>query len=177
MAAPEVPIEVDPATGIWRTDGLPMIYLPRHFLVNIQKAVEQAIGPEAFRALLYEASDLSALQWCRAEAKTHGLSPVATFRHYLKRLSQRGYGLIDITALDEAAGSAEVTVRHSAYALAYGPETGRRVCYMFEGSFAGGMRYVLEEAGKPGEPRCREVACAAEGHPACRFELRCEAVA
>lgn len=31
MAAPEVPIEVDPVTGVWRTDGLPMVYLPRHF--------------------------------------------------------------------------------------------------------------------------------------------------
>ena len=25
MAAPEVPIEVDPQTGIWTTNGLPMI--------------------------------------------------------------------------------------------------------------------------------------------------------
>jgi predicted hydrocarbon binding protein len=176
MAAPQVPIDVDPETGIWRSDGLPMIYLPRHFLVNIQKGVEAAIGAAAFRATLYGASDLSALQWCREEAKTHGLSPVDTFRHYLKRLSQRGYGQIDITALDATAGSAAVKVRHSAYALGYGPGTGRPVCYMFEGSFAGGMRYVLEMAGRRGEPVCREVACAADGHPECRFELRCEAV-
>lgn len=174
MPAPQVPIDVDAETGIWRTDGLPMIYLPRHFLVNIQKSVEDSIGPAAFRNLLYGAADLSALQWCRAEAKTHGLSPIETFRHYLKRLSQRGYGLIDITTLLERAGMATITVRHSAFALGYGPEAGRRVCYMFEGSFAGGMRYVLEMGGRPGEPRCREVACVAEGHAACRFELRCD---
>jgi predicted hydrocarbon binding protein len=176
MAAPLVPIEVDPATGIWTTDGLPMVYLPRHFLVNMQKGVEAAIGPAAYRAILYGSSDLSALQWCRAEAKTHGLGPVETFRHYLTRLGQRGYGQLAITALDEAAGTAEVVVRHSAFALGYGPATGRPVCYMFEGSFAGGMRYVLEMAGREAEPRCREVACAADGHPECRFELRCEAV-
>ncbi len=176
MAAPQVPIDVDAETGIWRTDGLPMIYLPRHFLVNIQKGVEGAIGPAAYREMLYGASDLSALQWCREEAKTHGFAPLETFKHYLKRLSQRGYGLLEITALDEAAGTAAVTVRHSAFALGYGAETGRRVCYMFEGSFAGGMRYVLEQAGRPGTPRCVEVACAAEGHPECRFELRCDAV-
>lgn len=177
MAAPEVPIDVDPATGIWSTDGLPMLYLPRHFFVNIQQTVEAAIGVAAFRALMYGAADLSALQWSRIEARTHGLTPVETFRHYLKRLSQRGYGQLEITALDEAAGTAEVTIRNSAYALAYGPGTGRCVCTMFEGSFAGGMRYVLEMAGRSAEPACREVACAAAGAPECRFELRCEAVA
>ena len=53
MAGPAVPIEVDPETGIWRTDGLPMIYLPRHFLVNIQKSVEEAIGADRFRGIMY----------------------------------------------------------------------------------------------------------------------------
>lgn len=177
MAQPQVPIDVDPDTGIWRTDGMPMIYLPRHFLVNMQKGVEAAIGAEAYREILYGSSDLSALQWCRADAKTHGLAPVDTFRHYLKRLSQRGYGRMEITALDEKAGTAEVTVRDSAFALGYGKEAGRCVCTMFEGSFAGGMRYVLEQAGRAGEPVCREVACAADGHDECHFALRCEAVA
>ena len=177
MAAPQVPIDVDPATGIWQTDGLPMIYLPRHFMVNMQKGIEAAIGAEAYRTMIYGSSDLSAVQWCRQEARTHGLTPVETFRHYLKRMSQRGHGLPEITALDEAAGTASVTVRHSAYALGYGSQAGRRVCYVFEGSFAGGLRYVMEAAGRMGEVVCREVACMAEGHPECRFELHCEAVA
>ncbi|MBR0663644.1 4-vinyl reductase [Roseomonas hellenica] len=175
MAQPQVPIDVDPETGIWRTDGLPMIYLPRHFLVNLQKGIEAAIGVEAYRTILYGSSDLSALQWCREEARTHGLTPLDTFRHHLKRLSQRGYGLLEITALDAVAGTAVITIRNSAFALGYGPGTGRPVCSMFEGSFAGGMRFVLEQAGHPGEPVCREVACAADGHAECRFELRCEA--
>jgi len=176
VAQPQVPIDVDPQTGIWRTDGLPMIYLPRHFLVNMQKGIEAAIGPDAYRAILYASSDLSALQWCRAEATTHKLTAVETFRHYLRRLSQRGYGLLEITSLDEAAGTASVIVRHSAFALGYGPDAGRHVCFMFEGSIAGGMRYVLESAGRTGEPVCREVACAANGAMECRFELRCDAV-
>lgn len=175
MAQPHVPIDVDPATGIWRTDGLPMIYLPRHFLVNLQQTIETAIGAGTYRDILYASSDLSALQWCWAEANTHGLAPADTFRHYLKRLSQRGYGQMAITALDEQAGSAEVVVRHSAFALGYGAATGRPVCYTFEGSFAGAMRYILEASGRAGVPRCTEVACAAAGAAECRFELRCEA--
>lgn len=174
MAAPEIPIDVDPATGIWSTDGLPMMYLPRHFMVNMQKGVEAAIGPAAYRDILYASSDLSALQWCRAEAKTHGLAPLETFRHYLRRMSQRGHGQIAIEALDVAAGTGSIVARNSAFALGYGPDAGRCVCYVFEGSFAGGMRYLLECAGRAGLPVCHEVACAAAGAPECRFELRCD---
>jgi predicted hydrocarbon binding protein len=176
MAAPEIPIDVDPATGIWSTDGLPMMYLPRHFMVNMQKGVEAAIGPAAYRDILYASSDLSALQWCRAEAKTHGLAPLETFRHYLRRMAQRGHGQIAIEALDVAAGTGSIVARNSAFALGYGPEAGRCVCYVFEGSFAGGMRYLLECAGRAGTPVCHEVACAATGAAQCRFELRCDAM-
>lgn len=178
MAAPEVLIDVEPETGIWRTDGVPMIYTPRMFLVNMQKAVEDAIGPAAFRRVLYGSSDLSAVQWCRNQAASQGLSPEETFRHYLRRLSQRGFGQIEIAALDVAAGTGTIIVRNSAFALGYGAGAGarRRVCYMFEGSFGGGMRHVLEASGVAGEPVCEEVACAAAGAPECRFELRCGTV-
>ncbi len=172
MPAPEVLIDVEAETGIWRTDGVPMIYTPRMFLVNMQRTVEEAIGVEAFRRILYTSSDLSAVQWCRNQAATRGLAPEETFRHYLRRLSQRGFGQITIAALDAAAGTGTVIVRNSAFALGYGTEAGRRVCYMFEGSFGGGMRHVLEASGTPGEPLCEEVACVAAGAAECRFELR-----
>ena len=41
---PQVPIDVDEKTGVWTTDALPMLYVPRHFLVNNHEAVEQALG-------------------------------------------------------------------------------------------------------------------------------------
>ncbi len=56
MAVPEVPIEVDPETGVWTTDGLPMVYVPRHFLVDNHRAVEAALGVEAYAKLLYDAA-------------------------------------------------------------------------------------------------------------------------
>ncbi|UPY34932.1 DUF5943 domain-containing protein [Sediminicoccus sp. KRV36] len=173
MAQPQVPIDVDPETGIWTTNGLPMMYLPRHFMVNMQQAIEGAMGVAAYRAILYQSCHLSALQWCRAEAKTHGLSPEETFRHYLKRMSQRGHGQVEIASLDIAAGRAEIIVRNSAYALGYGAGAARRVCYVFEGSFAGGMAYVLEATGGAGDPTCHEAACFAEGAPECRFMVSC----
>lgn len=35
MVAPEVPIDVDPNTGIRRCDGLPMLWVPRHVMVKL----------------------------------------------------------------------------------------------------------------------------------------------
>lgn len=172
MPAPEVHIDVDAETGIWRTDGVPMIYTPRMFLVNMQQTMEATMGVEAFRRVLHASSDLSAVQWCRNQATTQGISAEQTFRHYLRRLSQRGFGQITIAALDPAAGTGTVIARNSAFALGYGADAGRCVCYMFEGSFRGGMRHVLEASGTPGEPHCEEVECVAAGAVECRFELR-----
>ena len=168
MAAPEVPIDVEEATGIWRTDGLPMVYLPRHFLVNNHLAVEVALGREAYRRILQTATDKSALHWCRTEAKTHGLAPEATVRHYFKRLSQRGWGQFTVEALDPAGGRGQLTLRHSLFALEQ-PQAGERVCYMFEGFLTGAFRFLLGEAVPLS---AREVQCVAEGgHDHCRFAV------
>ncbi len=47
MAAPQVPIDVDPETGVWSSDDLPMLFVPRHFLINNHRAMEEALGGEA----------------------------------------------------------------------------------------------------------------------------------
>ena len=120
MADPRVPIDVDPSTGIWTTDGLPMIYMPRHFFMNYYCAMDAALGREQHRAMLYAASHKSAVQWAAAEAGTHGLRDVAVFQHYLSRLSQRGWAQLTLLSveLDGPAGpSAEVRADHSAFAL------------------------------------------------------------
>jgi Domain of unknown function (DUF5943) len=176
VASPEVPIDVDPETGIWRTDGLPMVYLPRHFLVNNHIAVEEALGLEAYRRILRAATDKSALHWCRAEAKTHGLEPEATFRHYFRRLSQRGWGRFAVTALDAAKRRGSISVSHSVFVLERGANADRPVCYMFEGFMTGALRFLLEAGaaapGSAGAMFCRETQCAAVGgHSNCRFEF------
>ena len=61
---PQLPIEVDEQTGIWRTDGLPMIYVPRHFFVNNHVEAEAAIGREVYAQSLYKAGHRSAYFWC-----------------------------------------------------------------------------------------------------------------
>ena len=45
---PQLPIDVDAQTGIWTTDGLPMIYVPRHFFVNNHVETEAVVGREVY---------------------------------------------------------------------------------------------------------------------------------
>jgi hypothetical protein len=177
MAAPEVPIEVDAATGVWTTDGLPMVYVPRHFFVNNHRAVEAALGVERYAPILHEAGHRSAWQWCEKEALTHRLEGEAVFRHYMRRLSQRGYGRFIPEALDVAAGTARIRVEHSIFVLersglAERHEAGGRRCYMFAGWAPGALEWVRHAAGLAGAVIGEEVACAAEGHPACILEAR-----
>jgi hypothetical protein len=116
---PQVPIEVDEATGVWTTDGLPMLYVPRHFFVNNHTAIEEALGRGKYATLLYDAGYKSAYFWCASEAKTHGLSGLPVFEHYLKRLSQRGWGQFRFETADARSGAAEIRLDNSLFVLAH----------------------------------------------------------
>lgn len=170
MTAPSVPIDVDPATGVWTTDGLPMIYLPRHFFINLVEAVEGALSREGARQHFYDAGYRAAHAWCGHEANAQRLSGIAVFHHYMRRLSQRGWGRFDGSAIDPRTGLGRVTLRHSCFALHYGSKAGRRVCYLCEGWFPGALDWVGGPLGWP-KLTARETACVGEGAPECRFEV------
>ncbi|MDX1265772.1 MAG: DUF5943 domain-containing protein [Oceanisphaera sp.] len=144
--APEMPIDVSNETGVWTTDALPMLYVPRHFFVNNHMAIEEELGPERYAEILYKAGYKSAWHWCEKEAECHGLSGDAVFEHYMKRLSQRGWGLFSIENLDIAAGTAKVRLDHSAFVYQYG-KVDRMVDYMFTGWFAGAIDQIAESQG------------------------------
>ena len=69
MAAPAVPIDVDAGTGAWTTDGMAMIYMPRHFFVGNHQAVETALGAARHAELLHEAGHAAAFTWCEEAAR------------------------------------------------------------------------------------------------------------
>ena len=144
--APQLPIEVDSETGVWTSDALPMLYVPRHFFVNNHRGIEDVLGADAYAEILYKAGYTSAWHWCEKEAECHGLEGVAVFEHYMKRLSQRGWGLFNIQAIDLDAGTATVTLQHSCFVYVYG-KVGRNVDYMITGWFAGAMDQILHARG------------------------------
>src|SRR3954454_7765465 len=122
MARPDIAMEVDPATGVWTTDGMPMLYLPRHFFVANHLAIEEALGRETYGKLLYDAGFWSARAWCAREAATHGLAGIDVFFHYMRRLSQRGWGRFDWRDIDPETGCGELRVNHSCFVLQVGME-------------------------------------------------------
>lgn len=162
--APELPIEVDSETGVWTTDALPMLYVPRHFFINNHIAVEEALGAEQYAEILYHAGYKSAWHWCEKEAELHGLSGVAVFEHYMLRLSQRGWGKFVTEAIDLDAGTARVRLEHSAFVYQLG-KVGRKVEYMFTGWFAGAMDQILSARGSELRTVAEQVQSGAEqGH-------------
>jgi predicted hydrocarbon binding protein len=162
---PEVPIEVDAATGKWSVDGIPMILVPRHFFLNNHLAIESALGVEKYSQLLFKAGHKSAYVWCEKEAATHGLKGIEVFHHYMKRLSQRGWGQFRVAAVDAQTGRARVEIRHSVFAV----QGKGKTCYMFRGWFPGALEFV---GGKKLKLTSTEVQCAAEGHAHCIFETK-----
>ena len=182
MGSPKVPIDVDPDSGVWRTDGLPMLYVPRHFFINNHLAVEAALGREANAKLLYDAGYRSAWSWCEKEAETHGLGGFEVFRHYMRRISQRGWGQFTVERLDEATGEAAVRVDHSALVEGYRQRIAdgqadqggqEKICYMFAGWFPGSLTWAGENLGMRLELTSAETQCGAEpGHDHCLFEIQ-----
>ncbi|MBZ5875590.1 MULTISPECIES: 4-vinyl reductase [Chromohalobacter] len=159
--APELPIEVDRETGVWTTDALPMLYVPRHFFINNHVAVEEALGVETYADILYHAGYKSAWHWCEKEAELHGLEGEAVFEHYMTRLSQRGWGLFITEDIDLDAGTAQVRLEHSAFVYQLG-KVGRKIEYMFTGWFAGAMDQILEARGSDLRTIAEQTQSAAE---------------
>lgn len=174
--APELPIEVDVETGVWTTDALPMLYVPRHFFINNHVAVEEALGAEPYAEILYHAGYKSAWHWCEKEAECHGLEGEAVFEHYMKRLSQRGWGHFITESIDLDAGTANVRLEHSAFVYQLG-KVGRKIEYMFTGWFAGAMDQILSARGTDLRTVAVQVQSAAE--ESCdvgRFEVHPQSV-
>ena len=173
MAGPALNIEVDDATGEWRVDGMPMILVPRHFLVNNHVAAEQAMGVEGYAKHLHAAGYKSAWQWCEKEAACHGLTGIDVFHHYLKRLSQRGWAQFTVESVDSHTGNARVRLRNSVFVSEYGGHAHRKVCYMFLGWMVGALEWVGQAGGTPWKLAAAEVACGSDGaRDGCVLEVK-----
>ena len=166
--APEMPIQVDDETGVWTTDALPMLYVPRHFFINNHMAVEGAMGADVYADALYKAGYKSAYFWCEKEAAEHDISGDAVFLHYMKRLSQRGWGVFTTEHLDIEKGRAKVRLDHSCFYLQLG-KVDRKLEYMFTGWFAGAVDQVADAQGL--SVKTRAIQTQSEADTGCDFGM------
>jgi predicted hydrocarbon binding protein len=167
---PRVDIEVDSQTGVWTTDNLPMIYMPRHFFLNFHNAMESIVDEKVYRNTLYGSGHKSTSEWCESTAKTYALDAVSILRLYLERISDRGWGRFKLVSIDEHTGRAEIELEHSIFVLGQKNKE-ESACYPFAGWFAGGMDWVGSEQKLNYRTYCHESECVAAGHEKCRFVI------
>jgi predicted hydrocarbon binding protein len=172
MGKPQVEIQVDDATGRWSVDALPMILMPQHYYLNNHYAIEAAVGAQKLEEILRPAGYRSAYFWCEKEATHHGLSGVEVFRHYMRRITQRGWGQFEVLDVQPEAGTAKVRLKNSAFIDEAHRNAGRSVCYVFASWLEGSIEYVSASAGRKLALKAREAYCQAEGkHDHCLFEV------
>jgi predicted hydrocarbon binding protein len=107
------------------------------------------------------------------------------FEHYLKRLSQRGWGQFRFQSADAKTGAAEIRLENSLFVLAQAAVTAQSApraaaagtppgtrCYMFAGWFAGAMDWVLDTSGVGVKTHSAELQCGGQGHSHCLFRVR-----
>jgi Domain of unknown function (DUF5943) len=172
LAAPRVEITVDPETGTWTTDGMPMLYVPRHFLMGLLRTVREAIGEEPAQRHFARSGAEAAHRWCEMEARRTGWPAMEVFHHYMRRLSERGWGLFDGSRIDPMTGTGTVLLRHSSFVADAG--VGGKACGFCASWAVGALTWVGEAQGREWRLAGREARCAAEGFPTC--ELVVEAV-
>lgn len=172
MGKPQVDINVDDQTGRWSVDATNMILVPQHFYMNNHFAIEAAVGAAELERILRPAGHRSAYYWCEKEAEFHGMSGVDVFRHYMRRITQRGWGQFDVLDVSPDEGTATVRLRNSAMVDDERRNSGRKVCYMFASWLEGSLEYVAASAGRKLSLRAQEVHCEAEGkHDHCLFKV------
>jgi predicted hydrocarbon binding protein len=172
MDALPVPIEVDPTTGTWSSEGQPMILIPRRFFVFIQMEAERQFGIEATARLYDAATRRGARVWCEVEEKRSGGSGEEVFKRYLERISSRGMGQFSLSALSVEQGVARVTLHNSIFVAEYGRRMDRKVCSSFAAAFAGAMEYLRHTSGLATDGiAAREQTCQSCGDDQCVFEI------
>lgn len=172
MAEPAVRISVDERTGEWTTDGMAMLYVPRHFLMGLIRTVREALGEAAAERRFHDSTADAAFRWCGMAARETGLADMDVFHLYMRRLSERGWGLFDGSGIDPATGTGRVALRHSSFVADAGTaDAGGKACGFCAGWAPGALRWVGESRGQDWRLTGREVRCAAEGFEACEFSV------
>jgi hypothetical protein len=134
------------------------------------KAFEEALGAEGFARVIDQAGRARADGACNRPtlwARWHRV-----LRHYLARISQRGWGQFSLREHDLIAGTARVELRHSAFVLTREPADDVRQCAVFESWIAAGLEVCCEQLGIPKKLLAREVQCAGDQDvPHCEFHV------
>ena len=163
-------LTVDLRAGVVQVLGVRYMLCRPQILVNIQKQLEQTVGPST-KGFLYLAGEKSAEEGLdEVRALMQGVSidrlSMETFPRLVDAFALLGYGRSRMLSSDPAADRFQLALDDSPIADAYGPSK-KPVCHLFAGFYGGVWRHLLKE-----EYLCEEISCKAQGHPYCMFDLQ-----
>lgn len=161
-------LRTDTESGVLVLSNVPCVIVRPEAITSIQKQLEATIGGSA-KGILYLAGERSARD---------GFGPMATAipsdspltlanaRRILDSAALLGWGRVDISTFDPGQGRLMLTVKNSPLARAYGASK-KPVCHFVSGWIGGLGRFLLDR-----DVLCEEIACLAQGHERCEFEVR-----
>lgn len=134
-------------------------------LIAFQKAAEEQLGLGADK-LFYEGGFTGGTLSAKRYREVFGLSDEESVAFMAKMGMEIGWGKFEIMRFDSVAGELIFQVESSPFAGAYG-KSGRGVCHLIRGVFAGLMSGIIGR-----EVYSHEEECLALGNPCCRFLIR-----
>jgi predicted hydrocarbon binding protein len=174
-AAPEMADETlasslraDAESGVLLLSNVPCVIVRPEAITGIQKQLEATIGGSA-KGILYLAGERSArdgISPLTPAVPKGGPLSLANARRILDSTALLGWGRVDIARFDHDGGRLMITVRNSPLARAYGASN-KPVCHFVSGWIGGLGRLLMDR-----DVLCEEIACVAQGHNRCEFELR-----
>ncbi|MDE3088895.1 MAG: hypothetical protein KGJ80_05880 [Chloroflexota bacterium] len=134
-------------------------------LIAFQKAAEERLGAGADE-LLYAGGFTGGTLSAKKYREVFGLTDVQSVEFMANMGTEIGWGKLIVSSFNISSCELELVVESSPFAAAYG-KSGRGVCHLVRGVFAGLASGIFARA-----VESREEECLAMGHARCKFIIR-----
>ena len=152
-------------TGHFAFKGIRYMLIRPDTIVDFQKAVEAAVGPEKCAEMMMHGGITGGSSSLRKYRKERAFNEAEIVRYMCQIGGELGWGDFQPKRFALAAGRLVVEVTDSPFAAAYGPsDVG--VCHLIRGVLTGLGSSIFK-----GEVSSSETECLAKGDPRCRFEI------
>jgi predicted hydrocarbon binding protein len=155
-------VAFNPENGSLSIDSLRYLLIRPETLSEIQKGVEDRLGPKAAE-FIYSAGASWAVGVYRRLKQNLPEDPQSIIPAFCLHATQLGWGHWKASSFDSENKKLIVTVENSPYALAYGLSD-QPVCHILAGAIGG-----LAEAIFSMPSACSEQTCKAQSQPNCTF--------
>ncbi len=146
-------------------DGYPMILTTRNYIAFIQQSVEEVLGVNAARTVMYRAGFKSGYMFAQHQSDIFKVKGGDILKKYLHDASLRGWGSFKIVSFDPDTPRAEVRI--DASIAEEWKEAERSVCHSWRGGIAGILQFIADTSGLDVRIVAREPKCIAKGDPYC----------